>query len=45
VDVNASFCFEKCEHGPTVCINGQKHQHCTSASVRTEIRQRLEEKP
>jgi NADH-quinone oxidoreductase subunit G len=30
VDVAASFCFEKCEHGPTVQVDGEMHHHCTA---------------
>jgi len=44
VDISASFCFEKCDHGPTVSIDGQKIQWCTAPAARTEILQKLKEK-
>jgi NADH-quinone oxidoreductase subunit G len=44
VDLRASFCFEKCEHGPTVSVDGNKIQWCTAAAAKTEITQKLKEK-
>jgi len=43
VDLGASFCFEKCEQGPTVSVNGNKIQRCTAAAAKTEINQKLKE--
>ena len=43
VDLCASFCFEKCEQGPTVSVDGHKIQCCTTASAKTEINQKLKE--
>jgi len=42
LDVRASFCFEKCESGPTVMIDGQYISHCTAAKVIDAINSRLE---
>jgi NADH-quinone oxidoreductase subunit G len=44
VDLRASFCFEKCEHGPTVSVDGNQIQWCTAAAAKTEINQKLKEK-
>ncbi len=44
VDINASFCFEQCHHGPTVSVDGQKIQWCTAQAAKTEILQKLKEK-
>jgi NADH-quinone oxidoreductase subunit G len=30
VQITASFCFEKCAHGPTVEVDGKQIHHCTS---------------
>ncbi|MFO1478464.1 MAG: [FeFe] hydrogenase, group A [Verrucomicrobiota bacterium] len=37
VDVSASFCFEKCEHGPTVSVDGKLIHHCTAAQLRAAV--------
>jgi NADH-quinone oxidoreductase subunit G len=37
VEITASFCFEQCEHGPTVQINGQQLRHCTGSQARAAI--------
>ena len=37
VDINASFCFEKCDHGPTVSVDGNKIQWCTAHAAKAEI--------
>jgi len=29
VDVNATFCFERCDRGPTVAINDTVVERCT----------------
>jgi NADH-quinone oxidoreductase subunit G len=44
VDLGASFCFEKCEQGPTVRVDGTQIQGCTSATAKAEITQKLKEK-
>jgi NADH-quinone oxidoreductase subunit G len=44
VAISASFCFEKCDHGPTVSVDGNKIQHCTAAAARAEIVQKLKDK-
>lgn len=44
VDINASFCFEKCDHGPTVSVDGHKIQWCTAQAAKIEILQKLKEK-
>jgi NADH-quinone oxidoreductase subunit G len=42
LDVRASFCFEKCESGPTVMIDGQHISHCTAEKAIDAISRRLE---
>ena len=44
VAINASFCFEKCDHGPTVSVDGHKIQWCTAEAAKTELLQKLNEK-
>jgi NADH-quinone oxidoreductase subunit G len=44
VAINASFCFEKCDHGPTVSVDGHKIQCCTAEAAKTELLQKLKEK-
>ena len=44
VSINASFCFEKCDHGPTVSVDGHKIQHCTPQAAKTELLQKLKER-
>jgi len=44
VDVSASFCFEKCDQGPTVSVDGKKIQQCTTQAARTELLKKLKEK-
>jgi NADH-quinone oxidoreductase subunit G len=44
VDISASFCFENCDHGPTVSVDGNKIQWCTPEAVKLEIIQKLKEK-
>lgn len=29
VEIRASFCFEQCDRGPTVCIGDEEHHRCT----------------
>jgi len=46
IDVRAGFCFEKCETGPTVMIDGEHVHHCTAAKAIEELNNRIEtEKP
>jgi NADH-quinone oxidoreductase subunit G len=42
LDVRAGFCFEKCESGPTVMIDGQHVHHCTAAKAVEVINSRIE---
>jgi NADH-quinone oxidoreductase subunit G len=42
VDVRAGFCFEKCECGPTVMIDGQHVPHCTAAKAVEVIDSKIE---
>ncbi len=44
VDVSASFCFEKCEHGPTVSFAGEKIHHCTAAQACAAMQAKLKAK-
>jgi NADH-quinone oxidoreductase subunit G len=44
VDICASFCFEKCDHGPTVSVDGNQIQWCTAAAAKTEITEKLKDK-
>jgi NADH-quinone oxidoreductase subunit G len=44
VDVCASFCFEKCDQGPTISIDGNKIQQCTAGAARTELHKKLKER-
>lgn len=41
VEITASFCFEKCEHGPTVTIGGKPIRHCTTEAARQAIAEQL----
>ena len=42
LDVRAGFCFEKCETGPTVMIDGQHVCECTAAKAIEVINSRIE---
>jgi NADH-quinone oxidoreductase subunit G len=42
IDVRAGFCFEKCEHGPNVMIDGECVHHCTAAKAIEELNSRIE---
>jgi NADH-quinone oxidoreductase subunit G len=42
LDVRAGFCFEKCESGPTVMINGEHVHHCTAAKAIEVLNSRIE---
>jgi NADH-quinone oxidoreductase subunit G len=42
LDVRAGFCFEKCETGPTVMIDGQHVCGCTAAKAIEVINSRIE---
>ncbi len=41
VDVKATFCFECCDQGPTVSIDGTVYRHCTFEGVRDHIYEAL----
>ncbi len=41
VEVSASFCFEKCEQGPTVRVDGEQIQKCTGQKACGAMRERL----
>jgi NADH-quinone oxidoreductase subunit G len=45
VDITASFCFEKCDQGPTVSVGGKQIQCCSAQTARTELLQKLKDKP
>ena len=42
VQVSASFCFENCEHGPTVHIDGKAVHHCTGRKACELLSKELE---
>jgi NADH-quinone oxidoreductase subunit G len=42
LDVRAGFCFEKCECGPTVMIDGEHVPECTADKAIEVINRRLE---
>jgi NADH-quinone oxidoreductase subunit G len=44
VDISASFCFEKCDQGPTVSVDGNKIQRCTAEAAKIEINKKLKER-
>ena len=44
VEVSASFCFEKCDQGPTVRVDGQQLQNCTGQGACAAMRERLKAK-
>ncbi len=44
LDVRAAFCFEKCEHGPTVMIDGEHIPHCTAEKAIAALHRHLEHK-
>jgi len=44
VAINASFCFEKCDRGPTVSVDGKNIQWCTVQAAKTELLNKLKEK-
>jgi NADH-quinone oxidoreductase subunit G len=41
VQISASFCFERCEHGPTVHVDGKPVNHCTPDKARQLLQQKL----
>jgi NADH-quinone oxidoreductase subunit G len=45
VSINASFCFEQCEHGPTVQVDGKAIPRCTSAKAGAALDQKLKTNP
>ncbi len=42
LDVRAAFCFEKCETGPTVMVNGEHVPHCSAEKAIEAINNRIE---
>lgn len=42
LDVRAAFCFDKCETGPTVMIDGDHVPHCTAHKAIEELNRRAE---
>jgi NADH-quinone oxidoreductase subunit G len=42
LDVRAGFCFEQCEHGPNVMIDGECVHHCTAAKAIEALNSRIE---
>jgi NADH-quinone oxidoreductase subunit G len=44
VEVSASFCFEKCDQGPTVQVDGQQLQNCNGQKACAAMRERLKTK-
>jgi len=44
VEINASFCFEHCEHGPTVRVDGKTLHHCTGKKACAAMEDKLNEK-
>ena len=44
VSIRASFCFEKCDHGPTVTVDGHRIQKCTAQAAKTALARQLKEK-
>jgi len=45
VEVSASFCFEKCDQGPTVRVDGTQLQNCTGQKACAAMRERLKARP
>jgi NADH-quinone oxidoreductase subunit G len=41
VEISASFCFENCEHGPTVRVGGVPIRRCSAEVARKAIAERL----
>jgi NADH-quinone oxidoreductase subunit G len=44
VEVSASFCFEKCDQGPTVRVDGQQIQRCNGQKACAAMRECLKNK-
>ena len=44
VEINASFCFENCEHGPTVRVDGKLLHQCTGKKACAAMEDKLNEK-
>jgi len=42
VDIRASFCFENCEHGPTVKIGDTQLDRCTAEKARAALDEQLQ---
>ena len=45
VEIRASFCFEKCEKGPTLDLGGRLIHRCKPADAVAALRAKLEESP
>jgi len=43
VDIKASFCFERCDRGPTVAIGGRVYEKCSFETARDALEQRVNE--
>jgi len=41
VKITASFCFEKCAHGPTVEVDGKQIHHCTSHKASEAVQAKI----
>ena len=37
VDIRAAFCFEQCDRGPTVTVDGERLEHCTLEAARDAL--------
>jgi NADH-quinone oxidoreductase subunit G len=44
VELSASFCFEQCDKGPTVSIDGQRFQRCTAHAAAAELDKKLKDR-
>ncbi len=44
VSIHASFCFEQCNHGPTVSVDGKNVPSCTPEAAKNAILQAISEK-
>lgn len=45
VEVSASFCFEKCAHGPTVSVDDTRLEWCTPDAAKAELDEKLNRTP
>ncbi len=44
VNISASFCFEKCDQGPTVTVDGQRLPRCTAKTAVAAMEGKLKER-